>query len=135
MVQHHRPDYEWLESMLGASRKPPASFDPAAPASGVGHVAPTVAHMADITTFVCGSNNASKRTDSMVRGPNGVQWDMGKFVVLAAPRAQAGGSIWLPGSGRGELEDFIRERPSLLQHAQCTSRSEDDLLSEWQWPI
>jgi hypothetical protein len=108
---HHRPDYEWQERMLGRFRMSPASFDPVALFWGFDHVASAAAHMVDW------SNNASEPDYSVVRGPNNVQWCTGKYVVLVPLRLQEAGSIWLPGSGRRRLANFIWEHPSLLPHA------------------
>ena len=88
--------------MLGAFRKSLASFNPTALFLGVDHIAPAVTHMADATTSAPRSNNALERAYSMVCGPNDVQWDGGKIVVLVPLRAQEEGLICSPGLERRE---------------------------------
>jgi hypothetical protein len=111
MVQHHLPDYEWLERMLGKFRKSPASFDPVAFFWGVNYVASAAAHMADR------SNNASEPANSVAHCTNDVQWCTEKYVILVPLCVQEAGSIWLPSSGRRGVADFILECPS---SAACT---------------
>ena len=112
--------------MLGEFSKSPTGFSPMALFSGADHVAPAVAYMAD---------HASEPAYSVARGTNDTQWCTDKYVVLMPPRIQEAGPIQLPSFERRALANFLREHPSLPQHAQRAQRSEGGLLSERKWPI
>lgn len=103
--------------------------------SGVGYVTQAAAHVADVTAFISGSNIASERNCSEVRGADDPQWGTDKYVVPASLRLQEGGSIRLPGSGRGSLGDLIRGYLSDLQRTQCTPGDDGDPHPERQLPI